>query len=179
MPQAQIQSVHTRPMMRRASPGRAIVSLALLALAVVIPATAANGAATPSSAHGTARLSRSLAVHDETTMHLVRAVGEALYEEGTATGTLPGTAKVQLHINAAKGSASATFTFFLRGGTLSGHSSGKASGGHNGWESFSGRMTLNRGTGKYAHASGSGNMYGAIYRRTDKLVVQDIGTLHY
>ena len=40
-------------------------------------------------------------------------------------------------------------------------------------------MTLSHGAGKYAHASGVGKMYGALYRRNDTLEVQTTGNLHF
>ena len=143
---------------------------------VVAGASTALGAG---FAHRSARAARVISVNDKAELHLVHAFGETLVEEGKATGTLAGTAKIRLQIDAARASAKASFTFYVQGGTLSGHSSGRANGGHGGWESFSGTMSLDHGTGRYAHASGSGHMYGAIYRRTDKLIVQESGRLRY
>jgi hypothetical protein len=158
---------------------RLIVWLAgsLLALgALEVAVTSARGAAARSPL---ARAAKAMSVRDRSELHLVRADGETLIEEGSATGTLPGTVKIRLYINAAGGTARASFTLYLRDGTLSGQSSGRANGGHGGWESFNGTMRLTRGTRRYAHASGSGNMYGAIFRRTDKLIVQEYGRLRY
>jgi hypothetical protein len=126
-----------------------------------------------------AHVAKTVSVRDRSELHLVRADGETLIEEGSATGTLSGTAKIRLYIDTAAGTARASFTLYLHDGTLSGQSSGKANGGHGGWESFSGTMRLTHGTRRYAHASGSGNMYGAIFRRTDKLIVQEYGRLRY
>jgi hypothetical protein len=126
-----------------------------------------------------ARAAKMVSVRDKSELHLVRADGETLMEEGSATGTLPGTVKIRLNIDAAGGTARASFTLYLHDGTLSGQSSGRANGGHGGWESFNGTMRLTHGTRRYAHASGSGNMYGAIFRRTDKLIVQEYGRLRY
>jgi hypothetical protein len=145
------------------------------------PALAGTGSMASSAfpAVHRANVARVVAVHDKGELHLVHAVGETLIEEGKATGTLAGTAKIGLNIDAARGTARAGFTLYLRNGTLSGHAQGAAHGGHGGWESFSGTMWLSHGTGLYAHASGSGKMYGAIYRRTDRLIVQESGRLHY
>ena len=120
-----------------------------------------------------------LSVHDSSELHLVKAVGNTLIEEGKATGTLPGTVSTRLDINVEEGTATSSFTFHLRGGSLTGHASGSASPGRGGWESFSGTMLLTSGTGRFAHASGRGKMYGALYRRNDRLKVQTLGTLHY
>jgi hypothetical protein len=120
-----------------------------------------------------------LSVSDSSELHVVKAVGNTLIEEGSATGTLPGVVRIRLNINVETSSAASSFTLHTRGGTLIGHAAGTASPGHGGWESFAGKMWLDRGTGRYARASGSGHMYGALFRRTDRLRVQTIGRLRY
>jgi hypothetical protein len=126
-----------------------------------------------------ARATRTVSVRDRAELYAVRSYGNTLIEEGKATGTLAGTVKIRLNIDAARRTATAGFTIYTRGGSLSGGSSGSAHGGHGGWESFSGRMWLDHGTGRYRSASGSGKLYGSIYRRTDRLIVQEIGRLRY
>jgi hypothetical protein len=84
-----------------------------------------------------------------------------------------------LNINVEAETATSGFTLYPRGGSVTGHAAGKATSGQGGWESFSGTYRLDRGTGRYAHASGSGNMYGALYRRNDRLIVQTIGHMRY
>jgi hypothetical protein len=167
---------------RRITPARnvALRVSALLGLAAVLaPALGATGASAAPPLRAVARAAKVLAVRDRAELHRVRTFGETLIEEGKTTGTLAGTVKIRLNIDSERGTASAEFTLYLSGATLTGHSSGKANGGRGGWESFSGKMWLTRGTGRYAHASGSGNMYGAIYRRTDRLIVQEYGQLRY
>lgn len=148
----------------------AVLATSVLA---ILPAPSAGASARR------ARGARSLAVRDTAELHLLHAYGNTLIEEGAVKGTLPGRVRIKLDINATRNTASAQFTAYLRGGTISGGSSGAAHGGHNGWESFSGRMWVNHGTGAYRHASGSGHMYGSIYRRTDRLIVQQVGQLRY
>lgn len=150
------------------------VGVVLLALA-----SAFDGALAAEAKAPTARAASVIPVRDSSELHLVKAVGNTLSEEGQVTGTLPGTVNTQLDIDVETGSATSSFTFHLRGGLLRGHASGTATAGHGGWESFSGTMLLTRGTGRYAHASGSGKMYGALYRRNDRLKVQAIGSLRY
>ena len=156
-----------------------VTELVLLTAVIVGVAAGASGAEGVRPWRPVARAGRVITVSDKSELHLVRAVGETLIEEGKATGTLAGKAKIRLNIDAAQGTATARFTLYTHGGTLSGHSSGSASGGHGGWESFSGTMRLDHGTGRYLHGSGTGRMYGAIYRRTDRLIVQYSGRLHY
>jgi hypothetical protein len=119
-----------------------------------------------------------ISVHDSSELHLVHAVGNTLIEEGRARGTLPGTVRIRLNIDVERGTASSRFTIYTRGGSLSGYAQGEAHPGRGGWESFSGTTRLEHGTGRYAHASGTGKMYGALYRRNDRLIVQTIGRLH-
>ncbi len=64
---------------------------------------------------------------------------------------------------------------YLPGGDLFGHANGKATTPKEGWESFGGKMWIDHGTGRYAHASGSGTMYGALDRHTYVLVVHVTG----
>jgi len=118
-------------------------------------------------------------VKDKSKLHLIKAVGETLIEEGAASGTLPGRVRIQLNLNVEELTATSRFTLYVHGGTLTGQAAGKATSGHGGWESFSGKMTLSHGTGRYAHASGVGKMYGALYRRNDTLEVQTTGNLHF
>jgi hypothetical protein len=123
------------------------------------------------SAAGAARTK----VDDTGRLRLLKAVGSVLVEEGPATGTLPGTAKVRLTVGAA---VSASFTINARRGTISGkgsaalHSSGR-------YASFGGTLSVTHGSGRYAHAKGAGKLYGVIDRRTDAVTVQTIGELRY
>ena len=48
------------------------------------------------------------------------------------------------------------------------------------YTSFAGTLTVTGGTGRYAHAHGSGKLYGALERKSDNLTVQTReGTLDY
>jgi hypothetical protein len=123
-----------------------------------------------------ARASRALNVRDEGRLRLVRESGSLLLEEGPATGTLPGTVKVRFDIGA---TISAQFTIYARGGgSISGHGSG-ALRSTSAYSTFGGKLTVTGGTGRYAHARGSGGLYGAIDRKTYALTVQAIGKLSY
>lgn len=153
-------------MSRRISP--ALLALAALTLALCAPA---GGRALGVRA----RAARSVGVNDTGRLHLLKAFGSTLLEEGHATGTLPGQTRVRLTVG---GSVSASFSIRAAGGTIYGsggatlHSSGR-------YASFGGWLRVSRGSGRYAHARGSGRLYGAIDRRTDALTVQTVGTLRY
>jgi hypothetical protein len=45
--------------------------------------------------------------------------------------------------------------------------------------SFRGSLTITGGSGRYAHAGGSGELFGVFYRRSFALTVQAIGKLRY
>jgi hypothetical protein len=119
--------------------------------------------------------SRSVSVNDTGHLHLLKAFGSVLLEEGAAAGTLPGLAKVRLLVGS---TVIASFTIQTKYGTIYGsgraalHSSGR-------YASFGGSLSVSHGTGSYAHAHGSGKLYGVIDRRTSALTVQTAGTLSY
>jgi hypothetical protein len=70
------------------------------------------------------------------------------------------------------------FTITVRGvGSLSGQGSGKPK-GNPAEPSFSGTMTVTRGTGRYRHARGKDGFYGTS-RGTYAAVMQTTGTLSY
>jgi len=123
-----------------------------------------------------ARAAHSLEVRDESHMHLVRESGSLLLEEGPATGTLPGSVKVRFNVGA---TVSAYFTIYARGGgSITGHGKG-ALHSTGTYATFGGTLTVTGGSGRYAHAHGSGGLYGAINRRTYALTVQTTGKLFY
>jgi hypothetical protein len=140
----------------------------------VIPAMPAPGAAQATSKSPSARTAHSLSINDKSTLHRVKAIGNTLIEEGNAEGTLEGRVKISLDLEEV-GSATSHFTLYLPGGDLLGHANGKATTPKGGWESFGGKMWIDHGTGRYAHASGSGKMYGALNRHTYVLDVQVTG----
>jgi hypothetical protein len=146
-------------------------ALALMAACVHVAAAVARTPAEPR-----ARTAGTLSVDDTGNLHLLNASGAILSEEGPVSGTLPGSTKVRLNVGE---DVTASFTIVSRdGGSIHGqgsaalHSSGR-------YSSFGGTLTVDGGSGRFAGAHGSGKLYGVIERRTDKLTVQTIGTLHY
>lgn len=136
------------------------------------PTTWAQASDSPALA---AHLSRGVSVNDTGRLHLLKAFGSVLLEEGSATGTLPGRAKVRLSVGS---TVTASFSIRAVGGTIYGsgratlHSSGR-------YASFGGSLSVSHGSGRYVHAHGGGKLYGVIDRRTSSLTVQTIGTLSY
>ncbi len=163
-----------------------------LSAAAVLTATAAVGAtglapaahakkltpAAPGFARGrapSARVAGTLNATDTAHLHYLRSSGSHLYEEGAATGTLPGTMRAHCDIGAV---FTASFTIYTHSGTISGHGSASPHGSGI-YESFSGSLLVTGGTGRYAHAHGHAGLYGTFDRRTYALVVQTTGHLSY
>jgi hypothetical protein len=173
-----------KPIRPRFRPGLAIAAAALaLAAACAHLALAAQLRPSPRAAAAAAQLrtsahqARVVSVNDTGYLHLLHASGEILSEEGEVTGTLPGIAKVRLDIGT---TIRATFTIEPKGGgSISG--TGRATPTTSTrYTSFSGSLKVTRGTGRYAHAHGSGKLYGKIERVHDHLTVQTReGTLDY
>ena len=154
---------------------RSISAVAIGATVVVLSASITYAAESPPRALE----AHVLSVQDSSKLHLVKAVGNVLTEEGRVTGTLPGTAKISIDLHEGGGTATARFSLYVAGSSINAHASGRGHEGHGGWESFSGTMALTGGTGRYEHASGSGHMYGALNRRNDELVVQTSVRMRY
>jgi hypothetical protein len=115
-------------------------------------------------------------VKDEGHLHSVRNSGSELLEEGQVSGTIPGKVKVSFVIGA---TISAKFTIYPKnGGSFSGHGGGTLH-STSATSSFGGSLTVTGGSGHYAHAHGSGKLYGSINRKTYALTVTTVGKLSY
>lgn len=151
--------------------------VSLLPAALVRTATALISALV--GAVAVAAAGESQTVSDSGHLHLVSSKGgSALHEAGKASGTLPGTVTVALTIHTS--TATSSFTIDVQGGgSIYGKASGALKTGKGGYASFGGHLTVAGGTGKYAHASGTGGLYGVIDRYNDALTVKVQGTLQY
>jgi hypothetical protein len=154
------------------TPVRQAAALAAV-LALAAPAQVAKAHATPTAA--AAKAQRTIAVTDEAHLHLTATEGELLEEEGSAKGTIPGKLHVRLTVGA---TTTASFTIYASGGTITGHGTMRLHSATH-YSSFSGSISVSRGTGRYAHARGAGDLYGVIDRKTDALTVQTTGKLTY
>jgi len=153
---------------------RAGVGLAALLLGTFGLATQPAGA--NSATDPTAMLAAHiLNATDTAHLHYVNGSGAELFEEGSASGSLPG--RMVLHGEVGP-TLSASFTVFLHGGTIRGRGTAKAHGAGR-YESFAGSLTVTGGTGRYAHAHGHAGLYGVFDRRSYALTVQTTGRLLY
>jgi hypothetical protein len=117
-----------------------------------------------------------LNVKDEGHLHSVRSSGSELVEEGPVSGTITGKVKVSFNIGAV---VTAKFTIYANGGgSISGHGGG-ALHSTSVYSTFGGSLAVTGGSGRYAHAHGSGTLSGAINRKTYALTVQTVGKLYY
>lgn len=130
----------------------------------------------PADAKSPARTAHVLSGNDNATLHLVHANGSILYEEGRASGSLPGTVHAWLHIGAY---FAGHFVFYIRSGAINGHGSAKSHSGHYPYVSFSGTADITGGTGRYRNAGGRLGFYGVLNRESSTVQMQTRGTLTY
>lgn len=146
-----------------------------LRVAGTVLACAATAAFCTAALTMAATKSRTLRVSDAAHLHRVPSQGTEILEKGTASGTLPGTVTAYLNVGA---TVIAHFTIHTSSGSISGVGSGKLK-GRPAEPSFGGTMTVQHGTGRYAHAHGTGGFYGTINRSSYRAVVETKGTLSY
>jgi hypothetical protein len=111
-------------------------------------------------------------------LRLTSKKGFTLNERGLASGTISGSIYIHLHL-VSQSRVTAEVNIYPRGGSLSGSGSAayRVEGGH---ASFSGTLSITRGSGKYARARASGLRFtGTIQRRDDSVSVQLSGRLSY
>jgi hypothetical protein len=119
-----------------------------------------------------------LDVRDEGRLHFVHASGSVVVDEGSVSGTFPGSVRVRFLYDG-EPQVSARFEISGRGGTVSASATGRLSSPTSPSPSFRGRMTITGGSGRYAHIHGGGELFGVYYRRSYGLTVQAVGKLPY
>jgi hypothetical protein len=122
-------------------------------------------------------VARTLSINESAQLHLTSKHGFVLNEEGTATGTIRGSIYIHLHVTDNHGDVTAEVSIYPHGGYLSGD--GSASYSVDGADAvFSGRLSIDRGSGVYAGAHASSLRFsGSIERRNDAVSVQLSGPL--
>jgi hypothetical protein len=143
----------------------------IVATALLIGANQSSAAGRSAPAHVAGTLHGTANAH----LHLVRAEGSELIEEGPVSGVLSGSASGEFHTGAI---FTASFTIRTHDGTISGHGQATPHGTGR-YQSFSGSFLATNGSGRYAHIRGRGGLYGVFDRRTDSVVIQTTGTLTY
>jgi hypothetical protein len=133
----------------------------LIALALALGAGAGLAGAADLKAVDTAKL------------HYVGAVGEEVYETGSAHGTLPGSIRVHMIFAS---TLSGSFAIDTRSGTIDGRGTARPH-GEGVYESFAGTLVVTGGTGRYRRAHGTAHLSGAFNRENYALTIQTTGTL--
>jgi hypothetical protein len=146
----------------------------VLAVAALLLVPSAGARATPQPAHAASTLN----VRDEGHLRFVHSSGSTIVDEGSVTGTFPGSVRVRFLYDG-EPEVSAQFTITGHGGSVSARATGRLSSPTSATPSFKGRMTITGGTGRYAHVHGSGELFGVYNRRTYALGVQAIAKLPY
>jgi hypothetical protein len=152
----------------------------LVTLATVAVLLATTVAAEPVGANDAKALSshtaRAFSISDRGQLRLIRKHGFTLYEQGTASGTIRGAITVTLKI-VSSSSVTVAVTISPGGGSISGYGTGSYHKGETA-ASFSGSLSVSRGSGSYEHAKGSGLRFsGTIARSNDAIAVSVSGSL--
>jgi hypothetical protein len=129
-----------------------------------------------SAATRSARAARTISLNESGALHLTSKHGFTLYEQGPASGTVAGTIYVRLQI-VSTSRVTAEVSISPHGGSISGDA---AASYHRGTAtaSFSGSLSIGRGTGSYANARGSDLSFsGTIQRSNDAIAVRVRGTV--
>jgi hypothetical protein len=143
--------------------GMLTLTAASFAVMLIAAPLGADGASAPS-----ARSARTVSVNEQGQLHLVSKHGFTLNEQGTASGTIKGPISVQLKI-VSSSRVTAEVTISPHGGSLSGVGTASYHRGETS-ASFSGSLSIKRGSGSYDHAEGSGLSFSGTIARTNEAV---------
>jgi len=109
-------------------------------------------------------------------LHLTSKHEFTLNEQGSGSGTISGTIYVHLTI-VSTSEVSAEVSMYPKGSSITGRASASYKRGHT-QGSFSGSLSIIRGTGRYQRAHGSGLSFtGTIQRSNDAIAVNVRGTV--
>lgn len=148
----------------RLSPTSRAASAVLAALGLLL-APAPLATSLSAAATHTAVTARTFAMNESGNLRLTSRHGFTLNEQGRASGTITGTIYVHLKIVSSK-HVTAEVNIYPHGGSISGYgSAGYRREGATGY--FSGSLSIDRGTGSYTHARGSGLSFSGTIRRSD------------
>jgi hypothetical protein len=141
-----------------------------------LTSVAVLGAGTSSAAGPRAVAAKTITLNETGNLHRTSSSGLKLNEQGSASGTING--KIFIHLDVVSPNrVTAEVNIYPHGGSLTG--TGSASYRVNGGTaSFSGKLSIERGTGTYAGAHGSGlNFSGTIQRLSGAVTVHLSGSM--
>jgi hypothetical protein len=137
----------------------------------------ASGALAPNISQArtpVARAAKVLSLNENGDLRLTSKQGFTLNEKGLASGTVKGTIYVHLKI-VSSSRVTAELSIYPNGGSITGQGSASYH-KESTLARFSGSMSIERGTGSYAHARGSGLSFsGTIQRSNDSVTVHVAG----
>jgi hypothetical protein len=151
-----------------------LLASTILAAVATLSTVPASGAA-HARASARARAARTISGADSAHLHLLHQDESLLFEEGKATGVLPGRMRAQLTVAQ---QYSGTCTIYTNGGSVTGHGVATPHGTGR-FQSFSGTLSITGGTGRFRGAHGHTGLYGTFDRRTFSLVIQTTGNFSY
>jgi hypothetical protein len=149
-----------------------VVVLGGVACALVLGAGGASGSIGSPRAHA----AHTISLNENGSLHLTSHHGFHLNEQGTASGTIKGTIYIHLDVSSTN-RVTAEVNIYPSGGSLTGYGTAnyRADGGQ---ATFSGTLSISRGSGSYAGAHASGLSFtGTIERVTDATTVHLSGPL--
>ncbi len=152
----------TRTLGPLACPTAVALAASLLAMGALAPLSSGERAPSSPRAHG----ARTISLNETGHLHLTSKHGFTLNEQGSATGTVVGT--IYVHLTAVSTTrVTAEVNIYAHGASFSG--SGNASYHRaNPIASFAGSMSINRGTGSYAHVRGSGLSFSGTIAESER-----------
>ncbi len=144
------------------------VVAAAAAYLLVLLALACWGTSVTQASPPSALAARAISLNESGSLQLTSRHGFTLNEQGAGSGTIAGTIYVHLRI-VSTNRVTAEVNIYPKGGSISGY--GSASYHREGAIGrFSGALSINRGTGSYNHARGSGLSFSGTIRRSNYAV---------
>jgi hypothetical protein len=134
------------------------------------------GGASGSTGSPPARAANTISLNESGSLHLTSHHGFHLNEQGSASGTIRGTIYIHLDVSSTN-HVTAEVNIYPSGGSLTGYGTAnyRADGGQ---ATFSGTLSISRGSGSYAGAHASGLSFtGTIQRVNDATTVHLSGPL--
>jgi hypothetical protein len=129
--------------------------------------------ATPSGAHASSSVT---AVNEYGSLSLEHSKGATIDERGRGSGTFSCAVYIQLTLSGTL--VTAKYSAYPHGGSIVGTATAHIHSATTKLAYFSGTITLNSGSGNYAHASGTASFAGTISRTTYAMTVRVAGRLH-
>ncbi|MGH2912801.1 MAG: hypothetical protein ACRDJ3_10060 [Solirubrobacteraceae bacterium] len=156
-------------------PATLLFTLVTAATLAAYPSGGASGAKPARAGDPSASSTRTISLNERANLHLTSKHGFTLNEQGAATGTFKGTIYVHLKIVSTKKVTAEVNIYPSSGGSISSTASA-AYRREGAIGSFSGSLSIARGTGSYSHARGSGLSFsGTIAKSNDAVTVHVSG----